>query len=88
MQIVGSTCKLTINFLSKIMGMLWKRMLHENKKSWRRVYKSLILLNYLIKNGSERVVTNAREHLFDLRSLEHYQCVDEQGKDQGANGRF
>lgn len=40
-----------------------------------------------MKNGSERVVTNAREHLFDLRSLEHYQFVDEQGKDQGINSK-
>lgn len=23
----------------EIMGMLWKRMLHEQKKAWRRVYK-------------------------------------------------
>jgi hypothetical protein len=29
-------------------------------------------LSYLIKNGSERVVTSAREHLYDLRSLENF----------------
>lgn len=23
----------------EVMGMLWKRMLHENKKNWRRTYK-------------------------------------------------
>lgn len=45
------------------------------------------MLNYLIKNGSERVVTSAREHLYDLRGLENYTCVDEQGKDQGVNIR-
>uniref|UniRef100_A0A914E6P9 ENTH domain-containing protein n=1 Tax=Acrobeloides nanus TaxID=290746 RepID=A0A914E6P9_9BILA len=38
----------------EIMGMLWKRMLQENKAAWRRVYKSLILLNYLLKNGNEK----------------------------------
>lgn len=37
--------------------------------------QSLLLLAHLIKNGSERVVTSAREHLYDLRSLEHYHCV-------------
>lgn len=46
-----------------------------------------MLLNYLVKNGSERVVTSSREHLYDLRGLENYTCVDEQGKDQGVNIR-
>lgn len=23
----------------EVMGMLWKRMLHENRRDWRRVYK-------------------------------------------------
>lgn len=40
-----------------------------------------------MKNGSERVVTSTREHLYDLRGLENYTCVDEQGKDQGVNIR-
>lgn len=48
-------------------GMLWKRLLQDNKQNWRRVYKSLLLLDYLLKNGSERVVTSAREHIYDLR---------------------
>ncbi|KAK2117010.1 Clathrin interactor 1 [Saguinus oedipus] len=48
---------------------------------------SLLLLAYLIRNGSERVVTSAREHIYDLRSLENYHFVDEHGKDQGINIR-
>ncbi|XP_020503427.2 clathrin interactor 1a isoform X1 [Labrus bergylta] len=70
-----------------VMNMLWARMLRDNKKNWRRVYKSLLLLSHLIKNGSERVVTSSREHLYDLRSLESYHFVDENGKDQGVNVR-
>ncbi|RUS75093.1 hypothetical protein EGW08_017147, partial [Elysia chlorotica] len=77
----------TYEHFPEVMGMLWKRMLHENKKNWRRVYKSLILLTYLIKNGSERVVTSTREHIYDLRGLENYSFTDEQGKDQGLNVR-
>ncbi|XP_043213010.1 clathrin interactor 1-like, partial [Amphibalanus amphitrite] len=69
------------------MGMLWKRMLQDNRSNWRRTYKSLLLLHYLIRNGSERVVTSAREHIYDLRSLENYTFVDEFGKDQGINIR-
>lgn len=45
------------------------------------------MLNYLVRNGSERVVTSSREHIYDLRSLENYTFVDENGKDQGINVR-
>ncbi|VDM92852.1 unnamed protein product [Litomosoides sigmodontis] len=71
----------------EVMSMLWKRMLQDNKNAWRRVYKSLTLLHYLLKNGSERVVTNARDHLFEMRTLESYKFIDEKGKDQGLNVR-
>uniref|UniRef100_A0A915M9S7 ENTH domain-containing protein n=1 Tax=Meloidogyne javanica TaxID=6303 RepID=A0A915M9S7_MELJA len=72
---------------TEVMGMLWKRLLQDNKMAWRRVYKSLILLNYLLKNGSERVISTARDHSFEMRALESYKCVDERGKDEGANVR-
>lgn len=49
--------------------------------------QSLLLLNYLVRNGSERVVTSSREHIYDLRSLENYTFTDEGGKDQGINVR-
>ncbi|XP_071828337.1 uncharacterized protein [Apostichopus japonicus] len=77
----------TYEHFPEVMGMLWKRMLQDNKKNWRRVYKSLLLLSYLILNGSERVVTSAREHLYDLKSLESYTCTDEFNRDQGNNVR-
>ncbi|XP_013397811.1 clathrin interactor 1 isoform X2 [Lingula anatina] len=77
----------TYEHFPEVMGMLWKRMLTDSKKNWRRTYKALLLLNYLIRNGSERVVTSAREHIYDLRGLEPYQFIDEHGKDQGINVR-
>ena len=46
-----------------------------------------MLLDYLVKNGSERVITTTREHLYDMRALEHYTHIDEKGKDQGINVR-
>jgi hypothetical protein len=49
--------------------------------------QSLLVLSYLILNGSERVVTSAREHIYDMKSLEEYTFRDEQGKDQGINGK-
>ena len=33
-------------------------------------------------------MTGAREHLYDLRALENYTFTDEQGKDQGLNGKI
>ena len=65
----------------EVMGMLWKRMLQDSRSNWRRTYKSLLLLDYLLKNGSERVVTSAREHVYDLRTLENYSFVDENGEE-------
>lgn len=76
----------TYEHYPEVMSMLWKRMF-ESKKNWRRTYKSLLLLNYLIRNGSDRVVTSSREHLYDMKALEDYSCRDDSGKDQGVNVR-
>uniref|UniRef100_A0A8C7JUD3 Clathrin interactor 1 n=1 Tax=Oncorhynchus kisutch TaxID=8019 RepID=A0A8C7JUD3_ONCKI len=70
-----SRCTFMYEQFPEAMNMLWIRMLRENKKNWRRVYKSLLLLSHLIRNGSERVVTSSREHIYDLRSLESYHFV-------------
>ncbi|ESN92816.1 hypothetical protein HELRODRAFT_108184 [Helobdella robusta] len=75
----------TYEYFPEVMGMLWKRLFHENQKNWRRVYKSLLLLMYLIRNGSEKVVASANEHLRDLKRLQTYTFIDEYGKDQGIN---
>ncbi|XP_045539833.1 telomere length regulation protein TEL2 homolog [Papilio machaon] len=77
----------TYEHFPEVMSMLWRRMLHDNRAHWRRTYKCLLLLSYLVRNGSERVVTSAREHIYDLRSLENYTYVDDLGKDQGINVR-
>ncbi|XP_045515163.1 clathrin interactor 1 isoform X2 [Pieris brassicae] len=77
----------TYEHFPEVMSMLWRRMLHDNRSHWRRTYKCLLLLSYLVRNGSERVVTSAREHIYDLRSLENYTYVDDLGKDQGVNVR-
>ena len=51
------------------------------------MYKALTLLEYLIKNGHERVVHNARDHQYELKGLSHFEYIDEKGKDQGINVR-
>uniref|UniRef100_A0A3P8Z505 ENTH domain-containing protein n=1 Tax=Esox lucius TaxID=8010 RepID=A0A3P8Z505_ESOLU len=88
-QLMGEIAKSTFMYeqFPEVMNMLWTRMLKDNKKNWRRVYKALLLLAYLIRNGSERVVTSAREHIYDLRALENYHFLDENARDQGVNVR-
>lgn len=77
----------TYEYYPEVMNMLWRRMIQDNVYNWRRTYKSLQLLNYLVINGSERVVTSARERIYELRRLENYTYIDELGKDQGINVR-
>ena len=48
----------------------------------------MLLLSHLVRNGSERVVDSARDHVSDLRSLERFEYMDPKGKDQGINGAF
>jgi len=43
--------------------------LRPRRQMWRHVIKSLSLLDYLIKNGSERVVDYANRHLAEIKTL-------------------
>ncbi|KAJ3290279.1 Epsin-3, clathrin recruitment and traffic between the Golgi and endosome [Borealophlyctis nickersoniae] len=54
---------------------------------WRQVYKALQLLEYLIKNGAERVIDSARDHIYELKALKNFHYVDDKQKDQGINVR-
>nr|XP_054962050.1 ENTH domain-containing protein 1 isoform X11 [Pan paniscus]XP_054962051.1 ENTH domain-containing protein 1 isoform X11 [Pan paniscus] len=67
--------------LSEIMNMLWHR-LNDHGKNWRHVYKSLTLMDYLIKNGSKKVIQHCREGFCNLQTLKDFQHIDEAGKDQ------
>lgn len=72
---------------SEVTGMLWKRIFHEGRNNWRRIYKGLLVVSYLLRHGSERFVTSTREHVNDLRALQNFTYHDERGKDQGINVR-
>jgi epsin len=50
------------------------------------VPQALQLLEYLIKNGSERVVDDARSHVGTIKMLRNFHYTDDKGKDQGING--
>ncbi|KAA0203162.1 hypothetical protein HAZT_HAZT004382, partial [Hyalella azteca] len=70
---------------SEIMQMVWKR-LNDHGKNWRHVYKALVLLEYLIKTGSEKVAEQSRENIHSISTLKDFQYIEE-GKDQGINVR-
>lgn len=46
------------------MGGVWPHI-----QNWRHVTKSLNLLDYLVKNGSDQVVDYANRHIADIKTL-------------------
>lgn len=71
---------------AEIMTILWKR-LNDHGKNWRHVYKALLVLDYIIKRGSERVAQQCKEQIYSLLTLQDFRFVDKDGKDQGASVR-
>ncbi|XP_066490569.1 ENTH domain-containing protein 1 [Tiliqua scincoides] len=72
--------------LSEIMDMIWHR-LNDHGKNWRHVYKSLTLVDYLLKNGSKKVIQHCQEGYFNIQMLKDFHHLDEAGKDQGFHVR-
>ncbi|KAI8903719.1 ENTH domain-containing protein [Gorgonomyces haynaldii] len=70
----------------EIMDIIDKR-LNDSGKNWRHVYKTLILLHYLLESGSEQVVSHAKRNLHVIKTLKEFQYIDEEGRDQGMNVR-
>lgn len=85
--LMSEIADLTYNVVafSEIMQMVWKR-LNDHGKNWRHVYKALVLLDYLIKTGSEKVAQQCKENIFAIQTLKDFQYV-ENNKDQGVNVR-
>ncbi|KAK4982248.1 Epsin-3, clathrin recruitment and traffic between the Golgi and endosome [Elasticomyces elasticus] len=73
--------------LNEIMPMIYKRFTEKSAEEWRQIYKALQLMEFLIKNGSERVIDDARSHLSLLKMLRQFHFIDQNGKDQGLNVR-
>ncbi|XP_037038896.1 epsin-2 isoform X5 [Bradysia coprophila] len=85
--IMAEIADLTYNVVafSEIMQMIWKR-LNDHGKNWRHVYKALILLEYLIKTGTEKVAQQCKENIFAIQTLKEFQHLEE-GNDQGLRVR-
>ncbi|KAI8378786.1 hypothetical protein EDC96DRAFT_434895 [Choanephora cucurbitarum] len=74
-------------YFNEIMPTIYKRFTEKEARQWRQIYKALVLLEYLVKNGSERVVDDARSHISMIKMMKNFHYVDEKGKDQGINVR-
>ncbi|XP_055519074.1 epsin-2-like isoform X1 [Leucoraja erinacea] len=87
-SLMAEISDLTYNVVafSEIMSMIWKR-LNDHGKNWRHVYKALMLMDYLIKTGSERVAQQCKENIFAIQTLKDFQYIDRDGRDQGVNVR-
>lgn len=72
---------------TEIIGMLFKRFTEKTSTEWRQIYKALQLLEYIIKNGSERFIDDCRSNLSLVAMLRDFHYIDSQGNDQGLNVR-
>ncbi|RXW23785.1 hypothetical protein EST38_g2066 [Candolleomyces aberdarensis] len=87
--LMGEISQGTFNFahFNEIMPCIYGRFMEKEARQWRQIYKALVLLEYLIKNGSERVVDDARSHISTLKMLRNFHYIDDKGKDEGINVR-
>lgn len=85
--IMAEIADLTYNVVafSEIMQMIWKR-LNDHGKNWRHVYKALVVLEYLIKTGTEKVAQQCIENIFAIQTLKDFQYMED-NKDHGMNIR-
>ncbi|GFR65644.1 epsin-2 [Elysia marginata] len=86
--LMSEIADLTYNVVAftEIMQMVWKR-LNDDGKNWRHVYKSLVVLDYIIKTGSEKVAQQCKENFHAIKTLTSFQHIDADNKDQGMNVR-
>jgi len=83
-SLMAEIAELTRNPLSynETMAMIWRR-LNDHGKNWRHVYKAIVLLDHLVRHGSERVSRDCRNNIVAIRTLADFQHVDENGRDNG-----
>lgn len=67
----------------EIMDMLDRR-LNDKGKNWRHVAKSLTVLDYLVRYGSEKCVLWLKDNLYIVKTLREFIHFDEMNNDQGA----
>mmetsp|Transcript_1903 Transcript_1903/g.4861 ORF Transcript_1903/g.4861 Transcript_1903/m.4861 type:complete len:547 (-) Transcript_1903:112-1752(-) len=60
-----------------------REFMDEKPHKWRRILKTLNLVDYLLKNGTDRTVDDCLGEQYTVRRLERF-SYSEEGKDRGA----
>ena len=68
------------NDYNVIMKHLWGKMTLKPKE-WRKIFKALHAMDYLLKNGAPRIIQDLRDDLFKIRSLQDME-YNVEGKDK------
>jgi len=86
--ILGAVAKATYNHQEYpvVMDAVW-RALGAKAFKWRLVFKGLTLLEFLLKHGTERVIDDARDHMFQMRTLTTFAFRDGSSGDKGQGVR-
>ena len=72
----------------EIMKIIWNCIESTEGKTWKQIFKALSLLDYLIKNGSERVIDVCRDKQYKLRGLQDFSYYEgPQDKGQGIRDK-
>mmetsp|Transcript_21718 Transcript_21718/g.28103 ORF Transcript_21718/g.28103 Transcript_21718/m.28103 type:complete len:630 (+) Transcript_21718:74-1963(+) len=69
----------------KIFKLIWEAA-DSPARNWRKIFKSLMLCEYLVKNGAERCVDEIRDHTFKIRQLQDFRYTEE-SLDRGQGTR-
>eukprot|EP01123_Difflugia_compressa_P002322 TRINITY_DN1301_c0_g1_i1.p1 TRINITY_DN1301_c0_g1~~TRINITY_DN1301_c0_g1_i1.p1 ORF type:complete len:478 (-),score=120.38 TRINITY_DN1301_c0_g1_i1:224-1657(-) len=75
--------------LPLVMQTMWDRIETDvnSGANWRIIYKTLLLLDYIVKNGSEGVVNESRQNSYQLKALTNVHYIDNDGVDRGVSIR-
>lgn len=60
----------------KIFRLIWEAA-DSAPRNWRKVFKALMLCEYLVKNGCERCVDEVRDHGYRVRQLQDFQYMED-----------
>ncbi|KAI6184828.1 ENTH domain-containing protein [Aphelenchoides bicaudatus] len=62
-------------YIDKIMKIVLKRLNDEKRKNWRHVLKGLILVEFLLKNGSVKVAEMCHDNIYLICMLQTYESA-------------
>ena len=57
---------------------LWA-MFNSKPKEWKRIAKTLHVIDYLVKNGAPRVIADLKDDLYKIRQYENFSFKDQNG---------